>query len=80
MIGAEKGTLGELNYNDIFAYQFKHVFCVLKRTVSMRRFFLVTTTMFGLDETKTFIIFVLTLTINPFFHIDVKNYFLTINA
>ena len=36
MIGAEKGTLGELNYNDIFAYQFKHVFCVLKRTVSMR--------------------------------------------
>ena len=71
MIGAEKGTLGELNYTN----QFKHVFCVLKRTVSMRRFFLVPTTMFGLDETKTFIIFVLTLTINPFFHIDVNNYF-----
>ena len=35
MIGAEKGTLGELNYNDIFAYQFKHVFCVLKRIVSI---------------------------------------------
>ena len=47
MIVAEKGTLGELNYNDIFAYQFKHVFCVLKRTVSMRRLFLVPTTMFG---------------------------------
>ena len=42
MIGAEKGTLGELNHNDIFAYQFRHVFCVLKRTVSMRRFFLST--------------------------------------
>ena len=41
----------------------------------MRRFFLVPTTMFGLDETKIFIIFVLTLTINPFFHIDVNNYF-----
>ena len=49
MIGEEKGTLGELNYNNIFAYQFKNVFCVLKRTVSMSRFFLVPTTMFGLD-------------------------------
>ena len=75
MIGAEKGTLGEINYSDIFAYQFKHVFCVLKRTASMRRFFLVPTAMFGLDETKTFTIFVLTLTINPFFDIDVNNYF-----
>ena len=80
MIGAEKGTLGELNYNDIFAYQFEHVFCVLKRTVSMRRFLLVPATMFGLDETKTFIIFVLTLTINQFFTLTLIIIFLTINA
>ena len=30
MIGAEKGTLGELNYNDIFAYQFNMCFVCSK--------------------------------------------------
>ena len=35
MIGPEKETLGEYNCNDILTHQFKHVFWVLKRTVSM---------------------------------------------
>ena len=40
--------------NDILTHQFKHVFRVLKQTVSMRRLFSVHTTMFGLGVTKTF--------------------------
>ena len=57
MIGPERETLGEYNCNDILTFQFKHVFWVLKRTGSTRRFFFVPTTMFGLDEAKTFIHF-----------------------
>ena len=43
--------------SDSLTHQFKHVFWVLKRTFSMRRFFTVPTTMFELDVTKPFIQF-----------------------
>ena len=43
--------------SDSLTHQFKHVFRVLKRTFSMRRFFAVPTAMFGMDVTKTFIQF-----------------------
>ena len=38
-IGPDKDTLCTLNCIYFLTHQFEHVFCVLKRTVSLRRFF-----------------------------------------
>ena len=44
VIGPDKDSLCSKNCNYFLTHQFKHVFWVLKRTVSLRRFFGVPTT------------------------------------
>ena len=44
IIGPDKDSLCPLNCINFLTHQFKHVFWVLKRTVSLRRFFWVPTT------------------------------------